>query len=151
MPAVTPSTEAIRTRATRGDAHRQEQTITTSQAPLLVYASHGGAPLLMSKRDLLAPTPDDCEKFRTLADTWRKETRRVSSLSKISMHPAYQKIIGMGVAAIPLILQEMVERGGHWLWALHAITDKDPAPENATFHEAVEAWISWGEAEGYLT
>src|SRR5947207_8235307 len=35
-------------------------------------------------------------KFRRLADQWLKETEHVSSITKASMHPAYQRIIGMG-------------------------------------------------------
>jgi hypothetical protein len=91
------------------------------------------------------------ERFSRLVDTWRRDTRRLSSVTQMALHPAYQKIIGMGWAAVPLILREMQERGGHWLWALHAITDEDPAPEGATFHEAVQAWLEWGRARNYLT
>jgi hypothetical protein len=68
----------------------------------------------------------------------------------MSMHPAYQKIIGMGWDAVPFILNEMQQRGGHWLWALYAITDEDPAPQDATFREAVQAWLEWGRGRGYL-
>ena len=89
-------------------------------------------------------------RFRHLVDQWRKETRYLSSLSKISMHPAYQKIIGIGKEGVPLILREMQERGGHWLWALYAITDEDPAPPNANFDEAVQAWLNWGRQRGYI-
>ncbi|MGH9802854.1 MAG: hypothetical protein ACRD82_21010, partial [Blastocatellia bacterium] len=83
--------------------------------------------------------------FRQLADQWRNETKYLSSLSKMAMHPAYQKIIGFGQPAVPLILAELQERQDHWLWALHSITGEDPAQPNATFHEAVEAWIEWGK------
>jgi len=38
----------------------------------------------------------------------------------------------------------------HWLWALYVITEEDPAPEGATFDEAVEAWLGWGQQRGYL-
>lgn len=89
--------------------------------------------------------------FRQLADQWRSETKYVSSLSKMALHPAYQKIIGMGQPAVPLILSELRESSDHWLWALHSITGEDPAPPNATFREAVQAWIEWGKQKGYLT
>jgi hypothetical protein len=93
--------------------------------------------------------PELEEKFRRLADQWHKETRYISSVTQMAMHPAYQKIIGIGQQAVPFILREMQQRGGHWLWALHVITDIDPAPPNATFKEAVEAWLEWGK--DYLT
>lgn len=91
------------------------------------------------------------ERFRKLADRWRKETRHQSSASKMAMHPAYQQIIGMGREALPLILRELKRTQGHWLWALFAITGEDPAPEGSTFAEAVDAWLSWGVHHGYAT
>jgi hypothetical protein len=60
-------------------------------------------------------------RFRDLADRWHRETRLLSSVSKMSMHPAYQQIIGMGAAAIPLILRELEQTRDHWLWALYAM------------------------------
>jgi hypothetical protein len=89
-------------------------------------------------------------RFNRLAEDWRKETRYVSSLSKMSMQPSYQKIIGMGMPAVPLILRDLKENGGHWLWALNAITDEDPALEGATFREAVDAWLEWGKKRGLI-
>lgn len=89
-------------------------------------------------------------RFQHLAERWRTETRYLSSLSKVSMHPAYQQIIGLGRDALPLILQELEQNGGHWLWALHSITGEDPAPLDATFHEAVSAWLEWGRERRLL-
>lgn len=89
-------------------------------------------------------------RFQNLTQAWRSETKYLSSLSKIAMHPAYQKIIGMGKPVLPLILDELQRRGGHWLWALHVITDEDPAPANATFREAVQAWLNWGKTHKYI-
>ena len=64
------------------------------------------------------------QEFRELADQWYRETRYLSSITRTVTHLAYQNIIGMGPAALPLILRELEERGGHWLWALNAITQK---------------------------
>ncbi len=91
------------------------------------------------------------QRFRQLEDQWRAETRYLSSLSRISMHPAYQRIIGLGRNAVPLILRELQERGGHWLWALHVLNDENPVPTDATFREAVRAWLDWGREQHYLT
>jgi hypothetical protein len=89
-------------------------------------------------------------KFNRLALQWARETRHVSSVTKLSLHPAYQQIIGMGPAAVPLILQRLMNSGGHWLWALNAITGEDPPPTDATFDEAVQAWLTWGRERGHL-
>jgi hypothetical protein len=93
----------------------------------------------------------DEREFRALAERWRRETRYISSVNKAAMHPAYQQIIGMGRDAVPLILRELERTRGHWLWALFAITKHDPAPEGATFDEAVDAWLNWGRQNRYLT
>ena len=88
--------------------------------------------------------------FQQLAEQWRSETEYISSLSKMALHPAYQRIIGLGKPAVPLILSELQKRSDHWLWALHAITGEAPAPPNATFREAAQAWLDWGREKGYL-
>lgn len=93
---------------------------------------------------------DFVAEFRQLADTWRRETAVLSSLHRIVLNPAYQRIIGLGPAAIPLILDELRNRPGHWFWALHAITDENPVTSGATFKEAVNAWLNWGRAKGYV-
>src|SRR5437879_981508 len=61
-------------------------------------------------------------KFADLAETWRRETGYFSFTQQRVLHPAYQRIIGMGWAAVPLILQELEHQPEHWSWALRAIT-----------------------------
>lgn len=85
------------------------------------------------------------QRFRTLAGIWRRETRAISALKRKILHPAYQQIIGMGPGVVPLILNELSERPDDWMWALNSITHEDPAPEKASFDEAVDAWLSWGK------
>jgi hypothetical protein len=95
--------------------------------------------------------PVSLEKtFQELAERWKRETRHVSSLTKTALHPAYQNIIGMGQAALPFIFRDLQENGGHWLWALHAITREDPARPEDDFDGAVRAWLGWGSTQGYL-
>ena len=132
-------------------AERAGRSHTTCERLRLIYIG-GNSSTIETKAESDLPTIEQEleQKFRRLADQWRRETRYVSSLSKMSMHPAYQKIIGMGEEVVPLILHEMQETGGHWLWALHVITEEDPAPLNATFDEAVQAWLRWGRREGLI-
>lgn len=89
-------------------------------------------------------------EFQKLAEHWKRDTAFLSSLQKKVIHPAYQRIIGLGPPAIPHILSDLRRSRGHWLWALNAITGEDPAPSGATFSEAVDAWLKWGEANGHL-
>ena len=89
-------------------------------------------------------------RFDHLVRSWKQGTRYTSSLSKIVMHPSYQAIIGMGPRVLPLILAELQRSGGHWFWALHAITQADPASEGDDYAATVHAWLAWGRARGYL-
>jgi purine-nucleoside phosphorylase len=51
--------------------------------------------------------------FLELAEQWRQETGMLSVTSKMSMHPAYQRIIGMGQPVIPLIMRELKREPDH--------------------------------------
>ncbi|MCI0387582.1 MAG: hypothetical protein MOB07_02260 [Acidobacteria bacterium] len=73
----------------------------------------------------VAPTKDTEGLFQELANQWRRETAHLSLAIKKVMHPAYQRIIGLGPDAVPLILRELQRRSGHWFWALKAITGED--------------------------
>ena len=69
------------------------------------------------------------------------------------MHPAYQKIIGMGEPAVALILSDLAENGpDDWFWALTAITDENPISAGVAgdTNAMTEAWLQWGRERGYL-
>src|SRR5438093_12897121 len=46
-------------------------------------------------------------QFHELAETWRLERGPTSSLAKMTMHPVYQRIIGLGPNVVPLLLKEL--------------------------------------------
>jgi hypothetical protein len=91
------------------------------------------------------------KRFDRLADQWRKETAFDSSLTDMSMHPAYQQIIGMGRAAIPLILRDLSKEPDHWFWALKAITGDDPVPSDhyGNITQMALDWLQWGARNGF--
>ncbi len=89
-------------------------------------------------------------RFRTLADTWRRETAGGSVVQKKIMHSAYQQIIGLGPGAVPLLLQELQRSPGYWFWALSSITGENPVNSGAGFDRAVEDWLSWGHRRGLI-
>lgn len=89
-------------------------------------------------------TDDAGETFKECAQTWRRDTATTSSLSEIVMHPAYQRIIGLGPRAIPLILRDLAHQTDHWSWALRAIVGRDVAEGTSTLDEASAAWLKWG-------
>jgi len=93
------------------------------------------------------------ERFNKLARAWKSETELVSKVSKRVMHSAYQKIIGMGESAIPLILKDLSANGpDDWFWALTAITDANPITDAmaGNMSAMTEAWLQWGRNAGYL-
>lgn len=91
-------------------------------------------------------------KFETLADEWRRNTAFSSSITEIVLDPNYQQIIGMGVAAVPLILNELRSAPEHWFWALAAITGANPAENepDGDIQAAADAWIRWGMRRGII-
>lgn len=68
------------------------------------------------------------------------------------MHPAYQRIIGLGPIAIGLILRELQERPEQWFWALKALTGEDPVSPQSRGQVAAmtAAWLAWGQQRGYV-
>ncbi|MEP6962608.1 MAG: ImmA/IrrE family metallo-endopeptidase [Acidobacteriota bacterium] len=88
--------------------------------------------------------------FKAIVETWHKDTRHTSSLTKMISHPSYKRIIEIGPKVLPLLLRELNERPDHWLVALATITNEDPAPDGSTFSQAVQAWLAWGRDRGYL-
>lgn len=93
------------------------------------------------------PSPRDRQRFNELVEEWRRETVATPTLDKQVLHPAYQKIIGMGERAVPLLIEELREEPDHWFWALTAITGEDPIPPEARgrLDLMAEAWLHWAE------
>lgn len=90
------------------------------------------------------------DRFYELAKQWYAETGMLSIVQKKAIHPAYQRIIGMGRDSLPFIFQELERTRGHWLWALAAITGEEVAKPEQTMKEAVDAWLERGRILGYL-
>lgn len=95
---------------------------------------------------------DPRSRFRELADEWERDTCFLSSTTKMVMHPAYQRIIGMGPAAIPLILRKLKENPDHWFWALQAITGHDPIESSdwGDLRKMTDAWLGWADRSGII-
>jgi hypothetical protein len=90
-------------------------------------------------------------EFNSLAEEWRAETGMLSLVTQKSMHPAYQKIIGMGQPVVPLILRDLEQKPDHWFWALRAITGDNPvkSEQRGRMKMMAQAWIEWGKEHGY--
>jgi hypothetical protein len=97
--------------------------------------------------------PAELERlFDGLVKRWREETGAYSSVTQMAMHPAYQRIITMGPAALPLIFRELERRPGHWFWALRAITGENPVrrEDAGDIGKMTEAWLAFARDHGYL-
>ena len=89
-------------------------------------------------------------QFRELVNSWREDTKYLSSIHEMVLHPAYQRIIGMGRQALPFIFEELKRQPDHWFWALQAITGEDPVPPEDRGNIAAMArhWLRWAEERG---
>jgi hypothetical protein len=97
----------------------------------------------------LAPSVE--ERFRSLEATWLAEVGYSSSSTELRGHPAFQEIIALGKAVVPLMLQDLAERPRLWVWALPRITGADPVPasDRGNIAKMSEAWLRWGREHGY--
>jgi hypothetical protein len=91
------------------------------------------------------------KEFKALADWWHAETDHLSAPDDIVGHDAYKRIVEMGSAAVPLILDDLRQRGGDWYVALHKITKADPIkPAHYGRVPLMNAdWFAWAEAHPY--
>lgn len=98
-------------------------------------------------------SPDLLSKFNILAERWERERPDWSNITEMSLHPAYQQIIGMGQPAVPFILEKLKEKPDHWFWALHSISGDNPVSveSEGDIEQMAKAWIRWGTERGYIS
>jgi hypothetical protein len=94
------------------------------------------------------------KKFQALVKEWRRERGAMSSITEMAMLPPYQRIIGMGEAAIPLIIAQLKSESDEpdqWFWALMAITQANPVnrEDQGNFLNMAQSWLKWAEDAGY--
>ena len=91
-------------------------------------------------------------RFARLAAEWKVQSRFLSNTAQIALLQPYQRIIGMGLPVVPLILEELQREPDQWFWALEAITEASPVPQEAqgNVRQMAEAWVEWGRLHGFL-
>jgi hypothetical protein len=91
------------------------------------------------------------KKFIRLRDEWKSQRGHEPSTMKAVLLPAYQRIIGIGPAAIPFLLRELESNLDNWFWALMAITEEDPVQESnrGDGQAMAAAWLKWAHERGY--
>jgi len=102
------------------------------------------------------PTPNTAaetleERFRRLAAAWHTDTDYLSSMEEAASHPAYQEIVRLGPAVVPLMLRDLADHHTHWFAALEAITGARPVPASVAGNipRMAEAWLRWAKDNGY--
>jgi hypothetical protein len=92
------------------------------------------------------------QRFRRLEQAWKARTAFLSSDADIVNDSAFQEIIRLGDAVVPLMLRDLQERPRLWVWALPEITGTDPvaAADRGNIARMTEAWLAWGRNQGYL-
>jgi len=122
------------------------------QLPLLVPSTSIAVNKVINLQNATAlnlPGSTLAAEFDALLNVWKAETQFLSG-ANIELHPAYQRIIGLGKPALPFILRDLKATGDHWFWALEAITGEDPAMGTNSIPAAAAAWIHWGERHGLI-
>ncbi len=99
-----------------------------------------------------AATGRYAQPLRAPAREWKDRSRFLSNTAQMAMLAPYQRIIGMGEPAVPLILEELQREPDQWYWALEMITEENPVPPGAAgdVRRMAQAWIEWGKQRGYL-
>src|SRR5436190_14520161 len=97
----------------------------------------------------LTTQPDLRERFERLAAEWKQKSLHISNTAQMAMLGPYQRIIGMGWPAVPLILEELRRDPDQWFWALEAITEQNPvSPEAAGIvPQMAKDWMEWGKRQ----
>ena len=88
-------------------------------------------------------------EFNRLAAEWKRETAHLSSPTMIAEHWAYQEVVGMGSAAIPLILRDLQQAPALWFMALRDLTGESPirSEDRGNIEAMRSAWLDWGELQ----
>lgn len=92
-------------------------------------------------------TDDEC-LFRQLVKRWDDERGVTSSPLVMYECPAYKSILGMGAAAVPLIIESLRHDGpDHWFAALAELTGEDPIRREwwGDMAKMAGAWIRWDD------
>lgn len=95
----------------------------------------------------LKPASTIEKEFARLSKRWKADVVFSSSSHQHYFHPSYQRIIGMGKDALPLIFQDLRTSDSDWFWALQCITGVDPVRKSdwGNFQKQKAAWERWAK------
>jgi hypothetical protein len=94
----------------------------------------------------------DKEKFRALVEQYDLANGGLSVTQR--KHPAFLALVAMGQPVVPLILLSIMGEPMVWLAiALREIVGGGPTikdQDRGVLDKVREAWLKWGEEEGYI-
>jgi len=87
-----------------------------------------------------------------MLNEWREESFLMSSSADAFALRSYRKIVVLGKAVIPILLEELQMSGDHFDQALHEITGANPvsSKDAGNMSKVIMAWINWGRSNGYI-
>src|SRR5262249_10208938 len=93
------------------------------------------------------------ERFRHLETKLYDDLKDDRSKPTVVNHPTFHKIIKLGEAVVPLMLQDLDNCPRIWVWALPEITGVDlVAPcDDGNIPKMSLAWLTWASERGYKT
>jgi len=91
-------------------------------------------------------------RFGELAAQWEAETRHISSLTDMSSHQSYKRIIKLGWDVVPFLLKDLQQNCRFWFPALAEITKIQPfdSSDVGNGKRMTEAWLQWGLKKGLI-
>ena len=130
-----------------GVDNQPQEVLSSAEKPNCVRASEGSV--------ILDPALERSIQFQKLRAEWHQQRGSMAWVVDLAMCPGYQKIIGMGPPAVPLILSQLKFEGDepdHWFWALRVITGANPVAQQdqGNVLKMAEAWLRWGAQEGHV-
>lgn len=84
--------------------------------------------------------------FAVLTDWWHRDTDASSITRDHMQHPAVEVLRQRGAAALPFILADLRDRGGHWFPLLRELAAEDAPeePREGGVRAVRNAWLEWG-------
>lgn len=97
-------------------------------------------------------TADVAAEFRRLKEWWNREIAYLSNMNQIVRHPAYQAVIALGPAVVPILLRELETDPHWWFEALRRITGENPAQpdDRGDLRRLSAVWLRWGREHGAI-
>ena len=97
-----------------------------------------------------AATSELADEFAACAEAW--ENAAFLDMEEMFADPDYRRIIEMGPAVTPLILQRLQARPNWWFPALSILTGVDPTNGKTLgkLMETTEIWLKWAQEQKIL-